>query len=186
MKYRSGYGGLVFSVGIFLLIAIVTSSCNRPSPTPESNGPAAANPGGINGVYIAGVKRSDGVVELFKLEVTRQGNDVSGVLYFLSNLLDSVDSYSDNLQKVDVQVFDSFAGRPPAKLSGKINGNTIEFNQPDPMVVSNYIYSWHFTGQIQSDKLDGKLEEKFKNDDKDEATENIQTMNIVFARAENK
>jgi hypothetical protein len=39
-------------------------------------------------------------------------------------------------------------------------------------VVGNYIYSWHFTGQLQGDKLTGQLEEKLKNDDKDEASEN--------------
>jgi hypothetical protein len=186
MTYHSGFGRLVLSVGTLFLLAVVSSSCGKPSPTPDSNNPASASPAGINGVYLAGVKRSDGVVELFKLEVTRQGNDVSGVLYFLSSMLDSIDSYTDNPQKIDVQNFDSFAGRPPAKLSGKINGNAIEFNQPEPMVVGNYIYSWHFTGQVQADKLQGQLEEKFKNDDKDEATENAQTMNVAFTRAENK
>src|SRR5258708_623186 len=120
MTYRSGFGRLVFSVGMLFLITVIGSSCGKSSPAPESTSPASANPGGINGVYIAGVKRADGVVELFKLEVTRQGNDVTGVLYFLANLLDSVDGYADNLQRVEVQVFDSFAGRPPAKLIGKL------------------------------------------------------------------
>ena len=184
MTNRSGYGVLVFFIGVLVLIAIVSSSCGKSSPGPESNNTASATPAGINGRYVAGVKRSDGVVELFKLEVSRQGNDVTGVLYFLSSMLDSVEN--NDPQKIDPQIFDSFPGRPPAKLTGKINGNAIEFTQPEPMVVGNYIYTWHFTGQIQGDKMTGQLEENLKNDDKDEASENTQKLDIAFNRAESK
>ena len=183
MTNRSGYA-LVSFIGFIVLIATLGSSCAKSSPGPESNNSASSTSDGINGRYVAGVKRSDGVVELFKLEVTRQGNDVNGVLYFLSSMLDSVDNADP--QKIDPQIFDSFAGRPPAKLTGKIDGNAVEFTQPERMVVGNLIYTWHFTGQIQGDKMTGQLEENLKNDDKDEASENTQKLDIAFNRAETR
>jgi len=115
------------------------------------------------------------------LRLHDRGNDVAGQMYFLSNLLDSI---PESPQNIDPEIFENFAGHPPAKMVGNINGTNIEFNQPDPVIVGNYIYSWHFVGQIQGNKLDGQLEEKFKNEDKDEATEDTQTMKITFVRSE--
>ena len=185
MRYRSGYCALIVSLAFLVQMGLFSSSCRKPSTTSEPGNAAPASPGGINGRYVAGVKRFDGVAELFKLDITRQGNDVSGVLDFLSSMLDSIEAYADNPQKIDSQVFENFAERS-VKIIGKVNGNTVEFDQVEPLVVGNYVYTWHFTGQIQSDKLTGSLEEKMKNEDKDEATENTQTLNISFNRVENK
>src|SRR5947209_9643026 len=97
---------------------------------------------------------------------------------FLTSMLDSID---DNPDKVDVQVFENFAERP-VKITVKADGNSVEFNQVDPLIVGNYIYSWHFKGQLQGAKLVGQLEEKMKTDETEkgqEPTENTQTLNIT-------
>src|SRR5258708_3355902 len=89
MRYRSGYCALIVSLAFLVQMGLFSSSCRKPSTTSEPGNAAPASPGGINGRYVAGVKRFDGVAELFKLDITRQGNDVSGVLDFLSSMLDS-------------------------------------------------------------------------------------------------
>src|SRR5215471_5035449 len=161
MKHRSGYCALTVSLVILFLIGIVSSACEKHPAGPESNGQSSTTPGGLNGRFVGGVKHGD-VVELFKLDVTRQGNELTGVLNFLSTMLDSIDN--DVPQKIDPQIFENFGGHSPAKIAGKIDGSNVEFSQVEPLVVGNYIYSWHFSGQFQGDKLTGQLEEKLKND----------------------
>src|SRR5579885_2382174 len=119
-----------------ILVALLTFAsigCHKETSEPGSNPAPSQTFTGIAGKYVAGIKRSDDVVELFRLDLNRQGNDISGVLDYLSSMLDSIDAYANNLQKVDVQVFENFAERP-VKINGKVDGNSIDFSSNDPLV----------------------------------------------------
>ena len=171
---------LITSALLFSLVG-----CGKSGSDTGSNTNAPEKSSGFNGRYIAGVKRPDGVTELFRLDITKQGNDLNGNMDFLTTMLDSID---DNPQKVDLQVFENFAEHD-VKVAGKVTGNSVEFSQVDPFVVGNYMYSWHFKGQTQGDKLVGQFEEKMKTDATEkgqEPTENAQTFDITFTKAEGK
>jgi len=92
-------------------------------------------------------------VELFKLDITRQERH-SGVLGFLSSMFDSIDTSVDNSQKVDPQVFENFAGHA-VKIAGKVNGNTVEFDQVEPLVVA-ILYIAGISPVRCRDKLTGR------------------------------
>jgi len=167
-------------------ISLLVNGCRKPPANQESSNTPTQTSTGFGGKYIAGIKRGPKDIELFKLEVTRQGDEITGLLYFLASAWDSIDAYDADPQKADLQVFENFPGRPPDKISGKATGDSIEFASVEPLSIGNYIYQWHFKGQIQGDKLVGQLEEKLKDDDQAEPSESSQSMPATFNKVENK
>src|SRR5579871_6220079 len=105
MKYLLSRAPTFFILALITLINFSMAGC-RKQPSDAGNTPVASPTStGIAGKYVAGVKRSDDVIELFRLDINRQGNDINGVLDFLSSMLDSIEG--TNPQKLDLQVFEN-------------------------------------------------------------------------------